>query len=133
MKNSLVFDTGALSLYFAGDKRVTDPLRDVSGGVAAGYTCELNLAELYAKTCEKLGRETALLRYNSIRQSRIVVSPPDEALTRLAGELKSAHRAQLSLVDAYTIALARHQGSVLYTTDTRIARLKIVPVKLVEL
>jgi len=102
-------------------------------GIADGYTCEPNLAELYYKTCEKLGRETALLRYTSLRQSALTITSPDYTLTRLAGELKCSRRPELSLVDAYIIALAKRTGSSLYTTDARIARLKIVPTKLIEL
>ena len=133
MKNSYVFDTGPLYLSFAGDKRVTKPLREVTKGIADGYTCEPNLAELYYKTCEKMGRETALLRYTSLRQSALVIAQPDDGLSRSAGELKCAHRTELSLVDAYTLALARRVRANLYTTDPRIARLKIVPTELIGL
>jgi len=133
LKNSCVFDTSPLYLSFLGDRRVIEPLQEMGKGIADGYTCEPNLAELYYKTCEKLGRETALLRYTSLRQSALTITSPDHTLTRLAGELKCSHRPELSLVDAYIIALAKRTGSSLYTTDARIARLKIVPTKLIEL
>jgi len=133
LKNSYVFDTGPLYLSFLGDRRVTEPLQEMGKRIADGYTCEPNLAELYYKTCEKLGRETALLRYTSLRQSALAIISPDDALTRLAGDLKCSHGLGLSLVDAYIVALAKRTGSSLYTTDARIARLKIVPTKLIEL
>jgi predicted nucleic acid-binding protein len=133
LKSSYVFDTGPLHLSFAGDRRVTEPLREVGKGIADGYTCESNLAELYYKTCERLGRETALLRYTSLRQSALSITAPDDALTRLAGELKCSHKTDLSLVDAYIIALTKRTGATLYTTDPRIARLRVVPTKLIEL
>ncbi len=132
MKSSYVFDTGPLYLYFADDKNVAEPFREVSKRIAQGYTCEPNLVELYYKTCEKLGRETALIRYTSLRRSALVVATPDEALTRAAGEVKCAHRGQLSLADAYIVALTKRVRGSLYTTDSHIARLKIVPTHLIE-
>lgn len=132
MKSSYVFDTGPLYLFFADDKSITEPFRNVNRGIAEGYTCEPNLLELYYKTCEKLGRDTALIRYTSLRHSALVITPPDEALTRTAGELKCAHRGQLSLADAYIVALAKRVRGNLYTTDSRIAHLKIVPTRLIE-
>jgi predicted nucleic acid-binding protein len=133
LKNSYVFDTGPLYLHFADDKRVKELFREVGAGAVAGYTAEPNLAELYYKTCETLGRDAALLRYTSIRRGEMVVVSPDENLTRNAGELKCAHRAQLSLADAYIIAVAKKIGGTLYTTDPRVAKLKIVPTHLIEL
>ncbi len=133
MKSRYVFDTGPLYLYFADDRRVVEPFREVNRGGAEGYTCEPNLAELYYKTCEKLGRDTALVRYTSLRHSAIVVTPPDATLTREAGELKCSHGNQLSLVDAYIIALTKRVRGNLHTTDPRIARLRIVPTSLIEL
>lgn len=133
MKSSYVFDTGPLYLYFAGDKRATELFREVSRGTATGHTTEPNLVELYYKTCEKLGRDTALLRYTSLRHGPLVVASPDETLTRVAGELKCSHGPQLSLADAYIIALANQVRGQLYTTDPRIARLKVVPTHLIEL
>lgn len=126
-----VFDTGPLYLYFADDKRVVEPLTEVSKDLATGYTCEPNLAELYYKTCEKLGRDQALIRFTSLRRSSLVIASPDEALTRAAGELKCSYRRQLSLADAYVVALSKRVGGTLYTTDPRIARLKIVETNLI--
>jgi predicted nucleic acid-binding protein len=132
-KNNYVFDTGPLYLYFTDDKKVNEPFREVIRGSASGSTTELNLAELYYKTCEKIGREAALLRYISLRKGSVDVVRPDDVLTRIAGELKCSHAGQLSLTDAYTIALARRERAELFTTDPRIARLKVVPTKLIEL
>jgi predicted nucleic acid-binding protein len=133
MKNSYVFDTGLFYLYFAGEKRATDLFEEVSRGSAAGHTVELNLAEFYYKTCERLGRDTALLRYTSLRHGPLSVASPDEILTRIAGDLKCSHESQLSLADAYVIALTRQVRGQLYTTDPRIGSLKVVPTHLIEL
>jgi len=79
-------------------------------GKAEGYTCEINIAELYYKTCEKLGREAAEVRNASIRHSKISILPLDERLTHTAGGLKCIHRGKLSLADAYILAAAKMLG-----------------------
>jgi len=99
---------------------------EVTTGRAEGYTCETNLAEFYYKTCEKLGREVAEVRYTSIRHSEISVLATNERLTRIAGGLKCIHRGKLSLAEAYVVAAAKMLGGTLVTTDPRIAELKLV-------
>jgi len=100
---------------------------------AEGYTCEINIAELYCKTCEKLGREAAEVRNASIRHSKITILPLDERLTHVAGGLKCIHRGKLSLADAYILAAAKMLGGTLIITDSRLAELKTVPVRLIEI
>lgn len=120
-------------LYFGGDMRAKKLLDETRHDEAVGSTCELNLAELYYKTCEKLGRETARVRYLSIRRYGLTIVPPDENLSRLAGELKCRHRGELSLVDAYVVALAIDKSTALVTSDSRISKLGLVPTRLLEL
>ena len=107
-------------------------LDDVRRGEVVGSTCEPNLAELYYKTCEKLGRETARIRYLSLRCSGLTVFSPNEVLSRSAGELKCKHRGKLSLVDAYVVAVASAERSMLITSDPRISELALVPTRLIE-
>ena len=126
------FDTGPLLLYFGEDLRVKKLLDEIRHGRATGSTCETNLAELYYKTCEKLGRETARIRYLSIRRAGLSVVAPDESLSRLAGELKCEHRGKLSLVDAYVVAVAIADRSTLITSDSRISELSLVSTRLLE-
>ena len=126
------FDTGPFFLYFGENLRAKKLFDDIQNGTAEGSTCEPNLAELYYKTCEKMGRETARIRYLSIRRSRVTIFAPNESLSRSAGELKCKHRGKLSLVDAYTLALATEQKSTLITSDTRISEMAIVPTQLIE-
>ncbi|MFQ5761910.1 MAG: type II toxin-antitoxin system VapC family toxin [Candidatus Bathyarchaeia archaeon] len=132
-ESRLIFDTGPLMLYFAEDKRVKEMIGKVAAGIAEGFTSEVNLAELYYKTCEKLGREVAEVRHASIRHSKISISVVDESLTRLAGNLKCIHRGKLSLADAYVIAVAKTRGGTLVTTDSRIVKLGIVQAKLLQI
>ncbi len=49
-----VVDAGALALYFVGDEEARRYISEIIGGEAEGYICEVNLAELYYKTAEKL-------------------------------------------------------------------------------
>jgi predicted nucleic acid-binding protein len=102
-------------------------------GKAEGYTCEINISELCYKTCEKLGKEAAEVRNASIRHSKITILPLDERLTHAAGGLKCMYRGKLSPADAYILAAAKILGGTLITTDSRLAELKIVPAKLIEI
>ena len=126
------FDTGPLFLYFGENLQAKKLLEEVQSGRAEGSTCEPNLAELYYKTCEKMGRETARIRYLSILRSKVTVFPPDETLSRSAGELKCKHRGKLSLVDAYVLALAKEQGSTLITSNPQLSEIAIVPTRVIE-
>ncbi|MBO3842085.1 MAG: PIN domain-containing protein [Candidatus Brockarchaeota archaeon] len=132
-KDKLIFDTGPLLLYFAEDNRVKGFFDEVIVDKAEGYTCEVNIAELYYKTCEKLGREAAEVRSASIRHSKISILPLDERLTRVAGSLKCIHRDKFSLVDAYILAATKMLGGILITTDSRLVEPKIVQAKLIQI
>ncbi|MBO3803744.1 MAG: PIN domain-containing protein [Candidatus Brockarchaeota archaeon] len=132
-KDKLIFDTGPLLLYFAEDNRVRDFFNEVIKDKAEGYTCEINVAELYYKTCEKLGREAAEVRNASVRNSKISILPLDERLTHTAGSLKCTHRDKLSLVDAYVLAATKVLRGTLITTDSRLVEPKIVQAKLIQI
>jgi len=132
-KDKLVFDTGLLLLYFAEDDRAKGFFNEVIGDKAEGYTCEINIAELYYKTCEKFGREAAEVRNASIRNSKISILPLDEQLTHAAGGLKCIHKGKLSVTDAYILMATKMLGGTLVTTDPRLVELKIVQAKLIEI
>ena len=91
------------------------------------------MAEFYYKTCEKMGREVAEIRYAAIRKTNISIVPPDAELTRLAADLKCFHRRKMSLADAYIAALARVRKGTLITTDRRIAESKVVATRLLRI
>jgi predicted nucleic acid-binding protein len=106
---------------------------EITSGRMEGYTCEVNIAEFYYKTCEKLGREVAEVRHASIRHSEISILSIDERLTRVAGVLKCTHKGKLSLADAYIVAVAKALGGILVTTDSRIVGLKLVQANLLQI
>ncbi|MEM2939638.1 MAG: type II toxin-antitoxin system VapC family toxin [Candidatus Bathyarchaeia archaeon] len=132
-KSKILFDTGPLLLYFAGDENVKKVFDDIAAGKAMGYTCEVNMAELYYKTCEKSGREIAEMRNTSIRHSKIVVLAVDERLTRIAGRIKCTYKGKISMADAYTLAAAKMHNATLITTDSQLADLKLVPTQLLHI
>ncbi len=131
-RSRLIFDTGPLFLYFAGDSRVKEMFHEVMSGKIEGYTSEVNIAEFYYKTCEKFGREVAELRHTSIRHSEISILTIDEKLTRIAGGLKCIHKGRLSLADAYIVAVGKMIGGTLITTDPRIVELKLIQTRLLD-
>lgn len=128
MKRSrFVFDAGAVALYFAGDEKVKQYFLKVFSGDCVGYICEINLAEFYYKTAEKLGLEIAEMRYLMIRNSKIKVIAPDEETTRIAATLKTRYKDQFSLADCYTLATAKVLKTTVVTTDPMISRVKETP------
>lgn len=126
---SYVFDAGALSLLLLGDKRLTTYVNEVSMGTAEAYTSAVNLAELYYKTLEKLGREVAETWYFRIINSNLVVSSADASLAKEAGICKSMYKQTLSLADCFAMALTIKVGAMLLTTDTDFEGVKEVKVK----
>jgi predicted nucleic acid-binding protein len=114
---SYVFDAGVISLYYAGAKAVKPYFDRVSSGTAGGFVNEVNLAEFYYKTVEKLGTTTAELRYVQVRRSKIRCVPPNEKTTRRAAIWK-VQRRELSLADCYALATREDKAEMLLTTDS---------------
>ena len=56
---------------FSGDRRIKRYFDEIFSGEAVGYILEINLAEFYYKTAEKLGLEIAEIRYKVIRNSEL--------------------------------------------------------------
>jgi len=106
---------------------------EVATGRADGCTCETNMAEFYYKTCEKLGREVAEVRHTSIRHSKMSILATEGRLTRIAGGLKCIHKGKISLADAYIVAVAKTLGGTLVTTDSRLAELRLVQTRLLQI
>ncbi|PUA34376.1 MAG: hypothetical protein B9J98_00600 [Candidatus Terraquivivens tikiterensis] len=124
-----VVDAGVLFLLFIGDERVKPYFDEVARGQAQAYISDINLAEYYYKTCEKLGKEIAELRYHQIRASDIVPVATDEGLTWKAGEKKCKYKGKLSLADCFSLALSELKKATLLITDNELAKVKEVTVK----
>ncbi len=96
---------------------------------ALGFVSEVNLAEYYYKTCQKLGRVTADVRYFMLKASKLQVSN-DESLTRAAGLERCRQQLDLSLADCYALALAKRERATLLTTDSELKKPQDVQVRL---
>jgi len=129
--DKIVIDTGALTLFFAGDARIKPYFDRVDEERAEGYISSVNLAEYYYKTCESLGAGTAALRF---RQTSALLKTveTDEDLALRAGVTKCQRRT-LSLADCFALSLARRSSGILLTTDRELAKVKDVDVRLFEL
>ena len=115
--HSYVFDAGTFSLFYAGAKAVKPYFDRVSSGRARGFVNEVNLAEFYYKTAEKMGMTTAELRYVQVRRSKIRCVSPGEQTTRRAAIWKVQSR-DLSLADCFALATWEDKAETLLTTDS---------------
>ena len=120
-------DTGIFELHFLDDRRVREIIRRIETGSLEGHTGELNLAELYYKTCEKLGSEVADIRNLAIRKSAIRIHPASRELTPQAASIKCKYRSQISLADAYTMATSMMNKCRLATTDPLLKEIDAIP------
>lgn len=128
MKQILVFDAGALALHFVGDTRIKQFFEKIDREEAEGYVADVNLSEFYYKTCQKLGRQTADIRFFMLLASPLH-KVQDEILIRLAGLEKCRRRLSLSLADCYALALAKREKALLLTTDSELAKTQEVHVR----
>jgi predicted nucleic acid-binding protein len=130
-----LFDAGILPLILAGGSSVKNIVAEIASGKAESLVCEVNLAEFYAKTCEKKGKDVAELHSLRIRyQENLMVITLDEELTKEAGFLKCKYRGKVSLADCYAAAASSIYKSILLTTDKNLAEMaksERIPVKFI--
>ena len=124
-----VFDAGALTLLLFGDERLSSYVNEISRGTAKAYTSAVNLAELYYKTADKVGRETADAWYFRIVNSNLVIVSADAPLAREVGIYKGKYRGLLSLADCFALALSVKEKAQLLTTDKDFRGVKEIQVK----
>ena len=124
---SYLFDAGALFLFHSGDNRVRPYFDRIFSSHSLGFVSEINLAELYYKTIEKFGLDTAETWYLQIRQSRLNIVAPNETITRSAAIWKSRAR-NISLADCYALATTQERAQIMVTTDSVLAHVKGVKV-----
>jgi hypothetical protein len=127
---SFVIDTGVLALFFAGDTKVKPYFKSMEDGTAKGYITSVNLSEFYYKTCQKLGSETAEIRYHQCLSTFSgVETDPDLSL---AAGVEKCHKNTLALADCYEIALAKRLKATLLTTDSELAKNREITIKLFD-
>ncbi len=91
-----------------------------------GYMASINLSEFYYKTCQKLGKITADIRYYQIRRTKLRIVETDEDLSRTAALEKCRRSLRPSLADCYALGLAKRFKSTILTTDRDLAKVKDV-------
>lgn len=121
---SIVLDAGILSLHFVSDPRIKAYFDDIESGKRRGFVSSVNLSEFHYKTCEKLGKTAADIRYYQLRRTRLQVVETDEDLGRKVGVEKCRSQHRLSLADCYALALATREKAILLTTDRELAKAK---------
>jgi len=114
---SYLLDAGAISLFYAGAKAVKPYFDRISSGTARGFVNEVNLAEFYYKTVERMGMVTAETWYVQVRRSKLRCVSPNEQTTRRAAMWKVKRR-ELSLADCYALATREETAETLLTTDS---------------
>jgi predicted nucleic acid-binding protein len=124
------FDTGVIGLLLDGDPRARKPFEEVESGTEAGYVSSVNMAELFFHNCRKLGKDVAHLR-NRQTANILHVVETDDSLTSLAGLLK-CQASELSLGDCYAVAVASRTKTTLLTTDSNLAKSRLVKIRLFE-
>lgn len=122
MTTTFVFDTGALSLFYASDERLRVLVDKIQNWRAQGIISSVTLSEFYYKTCESLGRDIASLWSNQLSE-RMQVIWTDLELSLSAG-MEKCRNNQLSLADAYALALTKRVSGILLTTDSELAKNK---------
>ena len=122
MIKKYIWDTGALSIFFAGNKMTKQKYKEIIKKKALGYVPTLVLSEFYYKSWQKFGQQAAEMR-------TISVSETMEELTLEigdkfdVGELK-VKNPELSIVDAVIMTLADRVGATILTTDGLITKEK---------
>ncbi len=113
-------------LYFLADPRLKRYRDDLEAGTRRGYVSSVNLSEFYYKTCQKLGKATADIRYYQMRNTRLEIVETYDELSRVAGVEKCRQPHTLSLADCHALALAKRLQAILITTDGELAKAKDV-------
>ncbi|MEM2916851.1 MAG: PIN domain-containing protein [Candidatus Bathyarchaeia archaeon] len=125
-RNKYLLDSGIFSLILAGDANVKSYVEEIASGRAEPLVCEVNLAEFYAKTCEKKGKEIADIYYLRMRyQPNMTIITPNDELTRNAAWLKCKHHDKVSLADCYAAAAAIANKATILTTDRNLHHIAV--------
>lgn len=127
---SFIFDTGALSLFYADDERLRPLVDGIHGGRDRGLISSVTMSEFYYKTCQRLGRDVATLWTRQLSE-RMEVEGVDLDLSISAG-LEKCRNNRLSLADSYAIALTKRAKGLLLTTDSELAKNKETKVRFFE-
>jgi len=118
MKNTILLDTGVLSLYNKNDQSV---IREIDTKKKQHYyfiSSELNYIELFNHICKEKSKISAQIILENLRKNDLITFlPVNSSISILAGELKCKYHI-LSMVDSVIIAEALIRKIFIYTTET---------------
>lgn len=123
-----MFDTGAITLFYANHKEVVEIYKKVQSQEVRGIVPKLILSEYFYKTWQIFGRQAAELRTNAFRNSSVVVCEMADEDIFNAGKYKVRNSA-LSIADCIAIACAEREGAIILTTESEMKKLKQVKVR----
>lgn len=120
-----IWDTGALSLYFASHKRAKDLMLEIESGKAVGYIATSIVAEYYYKAIQKYGKQAAQIQVITLMNSKLEgITLSRENIFKI-GELKVKYH-KLSFIDSVVVTLGLENKAMLVTTDEYIRDIKII-------
>ncbi len=73
MMKLYIWDTGALSLYFASHKEAKKLMQQIEKGTAIGYIPTSILAEYYYKAIQKYGKKAAQIHVITLMNSALKI------------------------------------------------------------
>ena len=116
-------DAGVLALHFISNPKVKRFFDEIDDEEKQGFVSSVNLSEFHYKTCQKLGKPVADIRYYQLRRTSLRIIETDEELSRMAGHEKCRQQ-KLSLADCYALGLAKRLKATLLTTDSELAKIR---------
>lgn len=129
MKNTIILDTGVMSLYQINDEKVVNEIITKKRKKVNFLSSELNFIELFNHLCREKGKINAQIVMENLRKGDIVkFIPVLSKISILAGELKCKYH-YLSLVDSVICAEALSRRAYVYTTETHFSEVKNLKIK----
>ncbi|MCH8906538.1 MAG: hypothetical protein IH840_05555 [Candidatus Heimdallarchaeota archaeon] len=120
---SYIWDTGPLSLYFAGHQKSTTIMNQCLKSEVIGYVPLIILSEFHYLQWRHHGERISKMRVDSVLNSTLIISKLEERHIFGIGQYKVRYN-QLSLADAALSILSKDHNSTILTTETEIPRIK---------
>ena len=123
-----VWDTGALTQFFAGQVETKKLMKHTLSGESISFIPQLVFSEFYYKTWQNYGEQAALVRTKSLRESKVNEYILSEKDTYVVGKMKIDFPF-LSIIDAIVATTAKVTTSTVITTDSDFTKVKPIKVK----
>ncbi|MHA1990821.1 MAG: PIN domain-containing protein [Candidatus Hodarchaeales archaeon] len=122
---NIIWDTGALSLFFADHDQVKTYMKKIEQNQIIGYVSRLILAEYYYKASQKIGKEIAQIRIVALRNTKIREEIIEEEDIYTIGTIKLNNK-HLSLADCILVCIAMKRKATILSTETGFEKIKEV-------